>query len=98
MFCIIILKYYRHIIKSQNKIFFLLFRSFNFYFKYEIMQLDFLISKNLRSDLSELSASFEQLKSQSSILIKTYENDDTSKFKLRYDRLASRYNDLSNRY
>jgi hypothetical protein len=51
----------------------------------------------LKLELSQLKQNFEDIKAKNGSLLTKYEQDDVSKFRVKHDRLLSRYNELTSR-
>ena len=53
--------------------------------------------KNVKSELNQIKDLFDELKDIHEAIINKYQTNDTSKIKLKYDRLVSRFNEICNR-
>ena len=51
--------------------------------------------KEIRSEINQLKALFEELKDITQAIIYKYQSDDISKIRIRYERLVTRFNELS---
>ena len=51
--------------------------------------------KEFRSEINQLKALFDELKDITQAIIFKYQSDDVNKIKIRYERLVSRFNELS---
>lgn len=57
----------------------------------------FTLFQKTRSELNQIKQLFDELKEINEKMLNKYQANDTSKVKLKYDRLVSRFNDLNNR-
>lgn len=53
--------------------------------------------KQIRSEVNQLKSFYDEIKETNERLIGAYVSDDTSKIKMKYDRLVTRFNDLTNK-
>jgi DNA repair exonuclease SbcCD ATPase subunit len=51
--------------------------------------------KEVRSEINQLKGLFEELKDITQAIIYKYQSDDISKIRIRYERLVTRFNELS---
>ena len=51
--------------------------------------------KEFRSEINQLKSLFDELKDITQAIIFKYQSDDVNKIKIRYERLVSRFNELS---
>jgi F0F1-type ATP synthase gamma subunit len=54
--------------------------------------------KKTRNELNQIKQLFDELKDINEKIMNKYQANDTSKVKVKYDRLVSRFNDINNRY
>jgi hypothetical protein len=53
--------------------------------------------KQIRSEVNQLRPFYDEIKETNEKLISAYASDDTSKIKMKYDRIVTRFNDLTNK-
>lgn len=51
--------------------------------------------KEMRAEINQLKSLFDELKEINQTIIEKYQTDDISKIRLRYERLVSRFNEIS---